>query len=167
MIKNESVWKKLIQTKEQRSTTNSINRFPASFVTNNMFRRTVCQRALTTTAADAADAVSSKLKQRLLALTSRNNSNQQRQKNWPRNYAAEAKGSYWSEGKQVKKNGVLFGETEPMKGQKRIRESWEIPYFVTFAVAGVVLFVGLSNKPNSSLVDWAKEEAKKRMDESE
>ena len=75
--------------------------------------------------------------------------------------------SYFSEGTQTKRNGLLFGETPPLKGQKRIRESWELPYFVTFFSAGVILCVGLNGKPDTSLVGWAKEEARKRLEKEE
>ena len=80
---------------------------------------------------------------------------------------ATPKGSYFSEGTQTKRNGLLFGETPPLKGQKRIRESWELPYFVTFFSAGVILCVGLNGKPDTSLVGWAKEEARKRLEKEE
>ncbi|CAL6330175.1 unnamed protein product [Bathycoccus prasinos] len=80
---------------------------------------------------------------------------------------ATPKGSYFSEGTQTKRNGLLFGETPPLKGQKRIRESWELPYFVTFFSAGVILCVGLNGKPETSLVGWAKEEARKRLEKEE
>jgi len=81
--------------------------------------------------------------------------------------SATPKGSYFSEGTQTKRNGLLFGETPPLKGQKRIRESWELPYFVTFFSAGVILCVGLNGKPDTSLVGWAKEEARKRLEKEE
>jgi len=83
-------------------------------------------------------------------------------------YGATPKGSsYFSEGTQTKRNGLLFGETPPLKGTKRIRESWELPYFVTFLSAGVILYVGLNGKPDTSLVGWAKEEARKRLEKEE
>ena len=75
--------------------------------------------------------------------------------------------SYFSEGTQTKRNGLLFGETPPLKGRRRIRESWELPYFVTFLSAGVILCVGLNGKPDTSLVGWAKEEARKRLEKEE
>lgn len=75
--------------------------------------------------------------------------------------------SYFSEGTQTKRNGLLFGETPPLKGTRRIRESWELPYFVTFLSAGVILCVGLNGKPDTSLVGWAKEEARKRLEKEE
>ena len=75
--------------------------------------------------------------------------------------------SYFSEGTQTRRNGLLFGETPPLKGTKRIRESWELPYFVTFLSAGVILYVGLNGKPDTSLVGWAKEEARKRLEKEE
>lgn len=85
-----------------------------------------------------------------------------------RSYGATPKGSsYFSEGTQTKRNGLLFGETPPLKGTKRIRESWELPYFVTFLSAGVILYVGLNGKPDTSLVGWAKEEARKRLEKEE
>ena len=80
---------------------------------------------------------------------------------------ATPKGSYFSEGTQTKRNGLLFGETPHLKGTKRIRESWELPYFVTFLSAGVILYVGLNGKPDTSLVGWAKEEARKRLEKEE
>ena len=75
--------------------------------------------------------------------------------------------SYFSEGTQTKRNGLLFGETPPLKGTRRIRESWELPYFATFFSAGVILYVGLNGKPDTSLVGWAKEEARKRLEKEE
>jgi len=80
---------------------------------------------------------------------------------------ATPKGTYFSEGTQTKRNGLLFGETPPLPGTKRIRESWELPYFVTFLSAGVILCVGLNRKPDTSLVGWAKEEARKRLEKEE
>ena len=76
-------------------------------------------------------------------------------------------GGYFSQGTQTGRNGVLFGETPPKEGQKRVRESWEAPYFITAALTAGILYFGLNAKPNSSLVDWAKEEAKKRLDDDE
>ena len=84
-----------------------------------------------------------------------------------RSYGATPKGSYFSEGTQTRRNGLLFGETPPLKGTKRIRESWELPYFATFLSAGVILYVGLNRKPDTSLVGWAKEEARKRLEKEE
>jgi len=81
--------------------------------------------------------------------------------------ATPGRGSYFSEGTQTQRNGLLFGETPPLKGTKRIRESWELPYFVTFLSAGVILCVGLNGKPDTSLVGWAKEEARKRLEKEE
>ena len=75
--------------------------------------------------------------------------------------------SYFSEGTQTRRNGLLFGETPPLKGTRRIRESWELPYFATFFSAGVILYVGLNGKPDTSLVGWAKEEARKRLEKEE
>tara|TARA_B000000437_G_scaffold194705_1_gene154762 strand:+ start:181 stop:600 length:420 start_codon:yes stop_codon:yes gene_type:complete len=83
-------------------------------------------------------------------------------------YGTQTKGgSYFSQGTQTGRNGVLFGETPPKEGQKRVRESWEAPYFITAALTAGILYFGLNAKPNSSLVDWAKEEAKKRLDDDE
>jgi hypothetical protein len=84
-----------------------------------------------------------------------------------RSYGATPKGSYFSEGTQTRRNGLLFGETPPLKGTRRIRESWELPYFATFFSAGVILYVGLNGKPDTSLVGWAKEEARKRLEKEE
>ena len=84
-----------------------------------------------------------------------------------RSYGATPKGSYFSEGTQTRRNGLLFGETPPLKGTKRIRESWELPYFATFLSAGVILCVGLNGKPDTSFVGWAKEEARKRLEKEE
>jgi len=86
-----------------------------------------------------------------------------------RSYGATPKGSssYFSEGTKTRRNGLLFGETPPLKGTKRIRESWELPYFATFLSAGVILYVGLNGKPDTSLVGWAKEEARKRLEKEE
>ena len=82
-------------------------------------------------------------------------------------YGTQTKGGYFSQGTQTGRNGVLFGETPPKEGQKRVRESWEAPYFITAALTAGILYFGLNAKPNSSLVDWAKEEAKKRLDDDE
>ena len=85
------------------------------------------------------------------------------------NYGTQTKGGggYFSQGTQTGRNGVLFGETPPKEGQKRVRESWEAPYFITAALTAGILYFGLNAKPNSSLVDWAKEEAKKRLDDDD
>ena len=38
------------------------------------------------------------------------------------------KGSFFDDGKQVGRNGYLFGESPPPPGQSRKMESWELPW---------------------------------------
>ncbi|KAK1924375.1 ESSS subunit of NADH:ubiquinone oxidoreductase-domain-containing protein [Papiliotrema laurentii] len=60
--------------------------------------------------------------------------------------------------------GYLFGEKPLPAGQKRKRQAWELPYYIgmgaVFTLATVVYFY----KPNTSMQDWALQEAKRRME---
>ena len=42
-------------------------------------------------------------------------------------------------------------------------EDWEAPYYLTMAATVVILGVGLTAKPDTSLEGWAREEAQRRL----
>ena len=69
-------------------------------------------------------------------------------------------GGWWSPGTH-EPTGHLFGETP---GVKRVWEDWEMPWYFTLVAATVMLGVGLSAKPDTSLVNWAHKEAAKRLE---
>ena len=48
-------------------------------------------------------------------------------------------------------------------GESRVWEDWEAPYYLTMAATVVILGVGLTAKPDTSLEGWAREEAQRRM----
>ncbi|CAI5465147.1 unnamed protein product [Closterium sp. Yama58-4] len=75
-------------------------------------------------------------------------------------------GSWWGPGHKDA-GGHLFGELPPPAGQARAWEDWEAPYYLTMGAAAVILTVGLTAKPDTSLHGWAREEAKRRMQEEE
>jgi|TARA_B100001540_G_scaffold247680_1_gene223136 hypothetical protein len=74
-------------------------------------------------------------------------------------------GGYFAEGVQGEGhvNGRLFNETPPPPGQSRKWEDWEAPWYLAMGSAAVILFFGLSAKPETSATAWAKEEAQKRL----
>ena len=53
-------------------------------------------------------------------------------------------------------NGRLFNETPPPPGQSRKWEDWEAPWYLAMGSAAVILFFGLSAKPETSATAWAK-----------
>ncbi|TFK41092.1 Ndufb11, NADH dehydrogenase 1 beta subcomplex subunit [Crucibulum laeve] len=60
--------------------------------------------------------------------------------------------------------GFLFGEKPLAPGQKRVKESWENPWYLgmfgTMGLACVLMYY----KPDSSIQSWALKEAKERME---
>ncbi|KAJ8604067.1 hypothetical protein CTAYLR_001758 [Chrysophaeum taylorii] len=56
------------------------------------------------------------------------------------------------------KHGTLFGETAETKW-----EGWEPIVYTAYAASAIVLIVGLANKPQTSILQWAREEALARM----
>lgn len=78
----------------------------------------------------------------------------------------EPTGSWWGPGTR-EPTGNIFGETPRPPGVKREWEDWEAPYYLTMVVSAVILTVGLSSRPNTSLVGWAHEEAARRLAESD
>jgi len=87
------------------------------------------------------------------------------QRQQARRMGAGPPGGYWADGQQPEghRNGNLFGETPPPPGQSRIWEDWEIPWYTACFLAPTILIVGLYNKPNTNLTDWAREEAIARL----
>jgi hypothetical protein len=76
---------------------------------------------------------------------------------------SSSKESFFSEGKN-EPGGLLFNESPPGPGSGgRQWESWEGPWYFTFGAATAILSIGLSAKPDTSLVSWAEREAKKRQ----
>ena len=94
-------------------------------------------------------------------------------------------GGFFGEGTQTGSSGLLFGETPPPPGHSRKWESWELPWrasvrsamlagcsrapsrYLTGIATVVILGVGLNAKPDTSIIRWAREEAKKQMAEEE
>lgn len=70
-----------------------------------------------------------------------------------------SKESFFSEGKN-EPGGLLFNES-PQHGGRRW-ESWEGPWYFTFGAATAILTIGLSAKPDTSLLSWAEAEALRR-----
>ncbi|CAN8062052.1 unnamed protein product [Agarophyton chilense] len=60
--------------------------------------------------------------------------------------------------------GRLFGEAIRKPGERRKLFDWEIPYLGTLVLAGLILGVGLNSRPGMSANEWAKQEAKARME---
>ncbi|KAI8448614.1 ESSS subunit of NADH:ubiquinone oxidoreductase, partial [Phakopsora pachyrhizi] len=61
-------------------------------------------------------------------------------------------------------SGWLFGERPLKEGQKRVREDWEIIWYVGFW--GTTLFGIITQvyKPNKSITTWARKEAEENME---
>ncbi|GBG71051.1 hypothetical protein CBR_g8350 [Chara braunii] len=74
---------------------------------------------------------------------------------------------WFGRGTQEGPNGHLFGETPLPPGVSRKWEDWELPYYASFVAATVMLTVGLSAKPDTTLTTWARQEALRRMSAAE
>jgi hypothetical protein len=65
--------------------------------------------------------------------------------------AAGSKGSFFGPGTQEKADGILFGETPPLPGQKRRMEDWEPAWCETlsmhFACCEVIFCSRFSGSP--------------------
>lgn len=72
------------------------------------------------------------------------------------------KESFFSEGKNDP-GGLLFNESPPADGIRQW-ESWEAPWYFGFGAAVAILSIGLSAKPDTSLVAWAEREALARRE---
>ena len=75
---------------------------------------------------------------------------------------SSSKESFFSEGKN-EPGGLLFNES-PQQGGRQW-ESWEGPWYFAFGDATAILTIGLSAKPDTSLVSWAEREALKRREQ--
>jgi hypothetical protein len=75
---------------------------------------------------------------------------------------SSSKESFFSEGKN-EPGGLLFNES-PQQGGRQW-ESWEGPWYFAFGAATAILTIGLSAKPDTSLVSWAEREALKRREQ--
>lgn len=73
-----------------------------------------------------------------------------------------SKESFFSEGKNDP-GGLLFNESPPADGVRQW-ESWEAPWYFAFGAATAILTIGLSAKPDTSLVAWAEREALARRE---
>ena len=49
----------------------------------------------------------------------------------------------------------------------RVKQSWETPYVVTMVTAFVVVSIGLTFKPDTTISTWAKTEALRRKRDGE
>ncbi|KZT05938.1 uncharacterized protein LAESUDRAFT_813173 [Laetiporus sulphureus 93-53] len=76
-----------------------------------------------------------------------------------RRFASHGHGPQWNE-----PSGWLFGEKPLPPGQKRKKESWEMPWYALMYGSMVLAAVMLYYKPDRSARTWAYEEAKKRME---
>ena len=54
---------------------------------------------------------------------------------------------------------------QPVQGQARKWHSWEMPYYVTMTSAAVLLYFGLSAKPDTDLRTWAHQQALQQAEE--
>ncbi|KAI0094736.1 ESSS subunit of NADH:ubiquinone oxidoreductase [Irpex rosettiformis] len=76
-----------------------------------------------------------------------------------RRYASHGHGPQYNE-----PSGWLFGEKPLPNGQKRKRADWETPWYIgmygAMGLAGLLLYY----KPDTSIHNWALEEAKTRME---
>lgn len=64
------------------------------------------------------------------------------------------------------------GESHHGEGEARLFgdskwEGWEPTVYVTYVASAIVLIVGISNKPQTSILQWAREEALARMEVEE
>ncbi|KIM85286.1 hypothetical protein PILCRDRAFT_817285 [Piloderma croceum F 1598] len=61
-------------------------------------------------------------------------------------------------------SGWIFGEKPPPPGQKRVREDWELTWYL--GMFGAMGFAGVLHyyKPDTSIQTWALAEAKARME---
>ncbi|KAK2075855.1 hypothetical protein QBZ16_001596 [Prototheca wickerhamii] len=80
-----------------------------------------------------------------------------------RTRGGHAKGSFFEQGHHTP-GGYLFGETPPAPGHHRHWEAWEGPWYFTLGAATLMLTLGLTARPDSSLTHWADKEAEKRID---
>jgi len=60
-------------------------------------------------------------------------------------------------------NGWLFGKNPDVKHE---REAWEIPYMVAAGSSILILGVGLTYKPKTSIKVWALDQVKKQRGEA-
>mmetsp|Transcript_22442 Transcript_22442/g.29092 ORF Transcript_22442/g.29092 Transcript_22442/m.29092 type:complete len:124 (+) Transcript_22442:36-407(+) len=65
-------------------------------------------------------------------------------------------GKRW--GTDGRKEATLFNETTETKW-----EGWEPIVYTTYAASMILLVFGLTNRPNTSIQDWAREEALVRL----
>eukprot|EP00270_Netrium_digitus_P008477 TRINITY_DN2538_c0_g1_i1.p1 TRINITY_DN2538_c0_g1~~TRINITY_DN2538_c0_g1_i1.p1 ORF type:complete len:114 (+),score=5.83 TRINITY_DN2538_c0_g1_i1:76-417(+) len=75
-------------------------------------------------------------------------------------------GGWWGPGTH-EPSGYLFGESPPPPGQTRQWEDWELPYYATMVTTAVLLGLGLSAKPDTSITGWAREQALLRLEQQE
>jgi len=61
-------------------------------------------------------------------------------------------------------SGWLFGEKPPPPGKKRVKESWEMIWYVGMFGGMGVFSVLYYYKPDTTIQTWALAEAKKRME---
>lgn len=56
----------------------------------------------------------------------------------------------------------LLPPQPPPEGVARVKQSWETPYVVTMVSAAVLITMGLTFKPDTTIGTWAKTEALRR-----
>jgi len=75
-------------------------------------------------------------------------------------------GGWWTPGTH-EPTGHLFGEEPLAPGESRKWEDWEAPFYLTGIATVMILSVGLSARPDTGIQHWARDEAKRRMEEGE
>jgi hypothetical protein len=75
--------------------------------------------------------------------------------------------SRWGPGTQERPNGYVLNRTPLPPGQKRKWEDWELPYYITGVLSVVILGVGLTAKPDTTIETWAHKKAVERMEQKE
>jgi hypothetical protein len=63
--------------------------------------------------------------------------------------------SRWGPGTQERPNRYVLNGTPLPPGQKRKWEDWELPYYITGVLNVVILVVGLTAKPDTTIETWA------------
>ncbi|XP_051148440.1 uncharacterized protein LOC127263457 [Andrographis paniculata] len=73
--------------------------------------------------------------------------------------------SRWAtQGHEDRPKGFAFSRTPPPPGESRKWEDWELPCYVAYSLAVVILGVGLTAKPDDLRIEaWAHQKALERL----
>lgn len=72
---------------------------------------------------------------------------------------------FFGEGVQESVPGKLFGESTARGARQP--ESWETSWYLGMGLAAAFLYVGLQARPNTNIMDWAREEAQRRRESAQ